>query len=153
MCPCLLENQNYLSMSVCSVIQILFLMLLFTSSCKEVNDEFSHLTRVEVRFMREDTSTPFGIDCDGFEQAFREIYNTKIISGKSEIDQIKRSLRQSKNINGVSGIDTRVKVYIYSGENISHILCFDKFGNLILNSSEYIDNKDFVDLINNKIHH
>ncbi len=130
---------------------IIVVYFLFSFSCNQINGDYKELSRIEVHFVDKEISTFFSIDCSTFEVFFKKRYKVLRIVDIKEIEEIKKCLGKSRKLPALEDIDVRVKVYLYSDEELSSIFCFDQFGKLVLNNKEYVENKCFVDFINNKI--
>lgn len=134
-------------------VHIIFCLFLTAYSCnQETNRKYDELTHIEVNFVSKDILTPFATSCDNFEPLFENTYKTLVIEDAKDIESVKTCLNKSKIISKPGEIDVRVKVYLYDkNKSIIAIICFDRFGNLVLNNKDYLKNKCFTDFINKKV--
>ncbi len=125
---------------------ISFAILLGISSCLYSQEQITNSkeTKFKLYYVNLSIMTPIRVDCQSFEEYFRETYKTNEIVSDRLAQELNNLEEIDENYNPYP--DTRIKIEIMSGNDQKGKICV---GNLVVrfNGKSYKNNENFKHLL------
>jgi hypothetical protein len=131
------------------IFPLLLVISITTAACWNRTNDI-HFNRIVINYVHKDITAFFDVSCAGFELQFGTTHKKIDITDPTYIQRVQRCL-QKEQYRTEKNIDVRVKIYLYNNDSVVATYCMDRGGNLVVNDSEYVSNRCFVELINEKV--
>jgi hypothetical protein len=132
---------------------MIFLFVLFNcvfTSCVH-NNTYEKIDSIKITYVNKGITTPFGVDCSIFENAFGKSYKYISITDSLTIEQVKKCLESNTSSGLKNNIDVRGKMDLFRNNQVIGSYCFDGYGQFQVDNKDFFRNKCLFDFINQQI--